>query len=504
FTKNNVDAIGAKLFVRSGNTVDHQEIQTSNAFESGQSTDLLFTFSGQDKPSELLIIWPNNSYQLINQFKINQKTTIVYHPQQTKTMGDLKAVIQDFLKPAQQFIDKQSTTTLLADVKTFDTPDFNYYYLLPHAYLPHTPAIAVADVDHNGLDAIYVGGIAGEEKYLLLGDQTGNFKKVAVPAFNQFPDFADTDAKWIDVNRDGLLDLIVATANHPFMEDDKTMPPRLYINKGNNQFEYKALPKLPGYYTKMFLYDFNQDGLEDVFLTKSVSFKDYTALAQQVILLNTGKGNLVEAPKNQCPEIIQIPYITDLVSADIDANGQPDLVITAEWQPIQIFLNNGKRLSKFDSPVLKDLKGWWQTAAITDLDKDGKADLVAGNWGLNNKYNVTAETPLLAYNSDIDREGKNDLILSYSFQGQYYPFRPKNDLEQELPYIKKEWLSFQKMADKTTTEIFKDRLDETHPLTANIFKSVFISDILHAQSYQELPFPYQQAPIRSITSAPDN
>ena len=55
---------------------------------------------------------------------------------------------------------------------------------------------------------------------------------------------------------------------------------------------------------------------------------------------------------------------------------------------------------------------------------------------------------LYAYNNDLDGDGKNDLILSYFFKGKYYPFRPKNDLEQELPYIKKEFLSFQKMADK--------------------------------------------------------
>ncbi len=504
YKANNIDAIGAKLFLRSGNTVDHQEIQTSNAFESGQCPDLLFTFSNQEKPSELLIIWPDNSYQTVGQFKFNQKTKLVYDPKQVKKPDSLEALIQDFLKSAQKFTDKQSTATLLADVKTFDTPDFNYYYLLPHSYLPHTPAIAVADINHDGFDAVYVGGIAGEEKYLLVNDANGGFKKVTVPAFNQFPDAADTNAQWVDVNQDGLLDLIVSTANHPFLEDEKTMPPRLYINKGNNQFEYKALPKLPGYYTKMFLYDFNNDGLIDVFLTKSISFRDYTAPAKQVILLNTGKGNFEVASKTKYQEITQIPYITDVVSADIDQNGKPDLVVTAEWQPIQIFLNEGKQLSKFNLPVLKDLKGWWQTAAITDLDQDGKPDLIAGNWGLNNKYNVTAETPLFAYNSDIDQEGKNDLILSYNFQGKYYPFRPKNDLEQELPYIKKEWLSFQKMADKTTTEIFKDRLDETHKLTANIFSSIFISDVLHAKSYRELPYPYQQAPIRSIVSMPNN
>jgi hypothetical protein len=38
-------------------------------------------------------------------------------------------------------------------------------------------------------------------------------------------------------------------------------------------------------------------------------------------------------------------------------NGKPDLLITAEWQPIYIFLNDGKKLKRFSSPVLDKEKG---------------------------------------------------------------------------------------------------------------------------------------------------
>jgi hypothetical protein len=54
------------------------------------------------------------------------------------------------------------------------------------------------------------------------------------------------------------------------------------------------------------------------------------------------------------------------------------------------------------------------------------------------------------------------------------------------------------MADKTTAEIFKDKLDDSGRLTANQFSSIFISDVLNATKLTELPYLYQQAPIRSI------
>jgi hypothetical protein len=147
---------------------------------------------------------------------------------------------------------------------------------------------------------------------------------------------------------------------------------------------------------------------------------------------------------------------------------------------------------------LDNEKGWWQSATVTDVDGDGKADLIAGNWGENNKYNVNIGQPLYAYNNDIDNDGKNDLLLSYFYKEQYYPFRPKNDLEQELPYLKKEFLSYQKMADKTTDEIFKDKIKKDGRLESNQFSSIFISDILNAPKVTLLPYLYQQAPIRSI------
>nr|WP_082855758.1 VCBS repeat-containing protein [Mucilaginibacter sp. L294] len=499
YTKANVDGIGTKFFLRSTQQVDHQEIQTSTAYESTQGTNLLFTFLPGDKPVELMVLWPDNSYQVIKDFSLNKKTVITYDKGKTKTTTDVPALIGNYISDKKEFTSVDVKATVLASMQPFETPDFNYYNLLPHAYLPHTPAIAVADVNKDGIEDIYVGGVAGEDKYILAGSKDGKFTKVAVDAFTAFKDRSDTEAQWVDVNNDGLPDLVVFSASHPFFEAAKIVQPRLYINKGNYKFEYKALPFVGALTSKILAYDFDGDGLKDLFFSSSVNFRDYTKPASSVILLNKGKGNFVAAPANQYADLTSIRYITNISTADIDHNGAADIIVSAEWQPVQIFLNKNKKLVKFSSALLDNEKGWWQSAIITDADGDGKADLIAGNWGDNNKYNVTSTQPLYAYNNDVDNDGKNDLILSYFYKDKYYPFRPKNDLEQELPFLKKEFLSYQKMADKTTTEIFKDKLSDSGRLEANQFRSIFVSDILNAKKITELPYLYQQAPIRSIT-----
>jgi hypothetical protein len=494
----NRDGIGTKLFLKSKDHIDHQEIQTSNAYESNLNNELLFTFAQGDKPESLLVVWPNNDYEVIKDFNPGKKVTLRYNPQTTDSRKPVAQVIEAFISDKKQFDQKPVQSKLLATVKTFDTPDFNYYSLLPHTYLQHTPAITVADINNDGIDDIYVGGTADEEKYILAGDKTGGFTKLKVPLFDQYKNIADEQATWADVNNDSKPDLIVISANHPFLETEKLVQPRLYLNKGNFQFEYQPLPKLNYQASKITLFDFNGDGLNDILFTSAVSFKDYTAVVPSSVLINKGTGKFEISHDQAYDEITNLQYVTSITSTDIDGNGKPDLLITSEWQPVYIFLNDGKRLKRFSSPVLDKEKGWWQSAMITDANGDGKADLIAGNWGLNNKYNVTSDQPLYAYNKDLDKDGKNDLILSYFYKELYYPFRPKNDLEQELPYLKKEWLSYQKMAAKTTAEIFKDKLDDNDRLSVNQFNSIYVSDVLHAASVTPLPYLYQQAPIKSM------
>ncbi|TWR29439.1 VCBS repeat-containing protein [Mucilaginibacter pallidiroseus] len=498
YTKANPDGIGAKFFMRSAQQVDHQEIQTSTAYASTQGTTLNFTFLPGDKPVELMVLWPDNSYQLIKDFKINGLNTIKYDASQAKTAENVTNLVSNYIKDAREFNYLPVDAKVLATQAVFETPDFNFYNLLPHSYLPHTPAIAVADVNKDGIDDIYVGGIAGEEKYILAGSADGNFKKVAVKGFDAYKDYGDTEAQWADVNADGMPDLIVLTANHPFIDAKKRQQPRLYINKGNFEFEYRALPALPIQVAKVFAYDFDGDGKQDFFMNGALSFQDYTAAPASVVLLNKGNGDFAAANSKRFSALTDIKFINSISAQDIDRDGTPDLIVAAEWQPLQILLNKNKNLTKLSSAVLDKASGWWQCAIVTDVDGDGKADLVAGNWGLNNKYNVTATQPLYAYNNDVDKDGKNDLILSYFYKEKYYPFRPKNDLEQELPILKKEFLSFQKMADKTTEEIFKEGITKDGRLEANEFSSVYVSDILNAKAITPMPYLYQQAPIRNI------
>lgn len=142
------------------------------------------------------------------------------------------------------------------------------------------------------------------------------------------------------------------------------------------------------------------------------------------------------------------------------------------------------------------LTGWWSAIKVADINGDGYADLLLGNFGENSKLKTSAEFPLKMYSIDFYKTGREHQVMAIEKEKKYYPFLKKEDLENQLPYLKKEFLKYGEMAGKTVEEIFKEKLNDARLYTAATFSSVLLlNDGKGGYAVSDLPGAAQWSPV---------
>jgi hypothetical protein len=208
--------------------------------------------------------------------------------------------------------------------------------------------------------------------------------------------------------------------------------------------------------------DFDKDGDLDIFVGGRANATIYGMPPTSYLLQNDGKGNFTIADSRIIPDLDHIGMITDAVWTDVDHDGWKDLVVTGEWMPPILFKNDHGHFAR--QPLTGDdvdLSGWWCSIKSIDINGDGFEDLLLGNLGLNSKLTASSAFPLKMYVGDMMGNHRMAQIMAVEKQGKYYTFLDKENLERQLPYLKKKYLSYGEMAGLTVEEIFGDKLDSS-------------------------------------------
>ena len=164
--------------------------------------------------------------------------------------------------------------------------------------------------------------------------------------------------------------------------------------------------------------------------------------------------------------------------------------------PVLLFVNNH---GAFGQPVAIGLSGLWQLIATADVDGNGDIDILAGNYGLNSKLHASKDAPLKLYVKDLDNNGTLDQLLTYTSHHKEYTFLGKEELEKQLPYIRKNFLLYRSFAGKTVQEIFGEQLHQSLVLQAQALGSgIYKNDGKGNFSFEMLPGAVQAAPLFSF------
>jgi len=497
----NTTGIGSKVFLYIDDRIFYREQMPTRGFQSSVDHVLHFGLNSYELIDSLLVVWPDDRFQVLYQPEMNRRLELIhenasgefdYSSLHTKSSGRMLRDITDEIR---------------FDYKHTENPfdDFSREPLMPYKLSTKGPGMAVGDVTGNGLDDIFIGGSAGYESAIFLQQENGVFIRSIQPDLELDKDNEDVSAIFFDANGNGIYDLYVVSGGNQYSENDANLLDRLYLNDGFGQFSKaeKNVPDIRVNGSIVIAADMNGNGHIDLFVGgHSIPWR-YGMNARSAILENDGTGNFSDVTEQIAPEL---KFIGNVTSADwvYETEGQlPDLVVVGEWMPVTYFENhNGTFKQRLFDHSFPKLNGLWQAVHVTDINNNGYADIILGNFGSNNRFQATQVSPIKMYVNDFDGNGQTAPVFSYFENSVEKPFDQLDELLLQLPYMRGKVRSYAEYASLDLRDLFeRKKLQESVIKELNEMRSL----ILYGEGngvyrVQILPTEVQTFPVKAIST----
>ncbi len=489
----NSNAIGAKLLLFANNEIRVYEKSPVRGFLSSMEIPVHI---GTDKTKidSMFVVWPDNSFEKITALA-DTLTEIAYK----KGLPSFNyKLITEFRKnpttPVRD-ITRQTGLEYMHHENFFH--EFDREPLIPHMLSTEGPGMAIADINRDGLDDVFIGASRYGKPAVFLQQTNGRFLKSNQPALDLDSNYETVSACFADINHDGNPDLVLASSGNEFYGQDEHNSPHAYLNDGKGNFAKK-----PDAFDTMYLTascvvpcDFDGDGNIDLFIGGRAVPWEYGQTPTSYLLKNDGRGHFTNVTEQLAAPLAHIGFVTNAVWCDLDNDKKNDLILSLEWGGITAFMNTG---SGFQQKKLTDKSGWWNFVLPVDLNADGHIDFVCGNLGLNSRLTASVEHPVKLYYNDFDDNGKKEQLLTYFINDRELPFANIAEIQKQMPGLKKKFLYASNFAKASLQELFtSEKLNSSTVWKADYFSNaILMNDGKNNFTVQALPWQAQLSPYR--------
>lgn len=420
----------------------------------------------------------NAPMQIIDPLKLNANTLQILQESGRRQAAEAKdwKVFHDF-----QFTDRYKESGITFEHHVVDDAAKNW----KPAHYDHGSAVAVADVDGDGLlDIYFANQLGGNQLWRNLGH--GRFENITAQAGVGLDDKVCSGASFADIDNDGLPDLFVTTVK---------MGNVLFKNLGHGKFKDITKESGLGYVghsSGAVFFDFNNDGLLDLFVanvgvyTKNekgaggfyLAYSDafhghlFPERSEQSILYqNLGGGKFKDVSEQM--HLQHRGWTGDASFCDLNQDGYPDLYVLNMQGDDKYYENQGGKgfVEKTDTYFPKTP---WGAMGIKffDFNNDGRMDLF-----ITDMHSDMTDTQSKAGKQDFSRlfeKRKSDEWCSIEWTDAFLQ-GASNNIFGNAFYLNKGDGKFEEVSEKIGAETYWPWGISVADLNADGYEDVFVA-----------------------------